>query len=85
MALNEKAAKAVRRRQALLDAGLTLLLHRAGGRLEFTEADYQAVLRQSGGATRPNIQFEVLRAPGAPETVRLVLGQKAAANAELMS
>ena len=66
MALNEKAAKAVRRRQALLDAGLTLLLHRAGGRLEFTEADYQAVLRQSGGATRPNIPIR--SPPGAGRT-----------------
>ena len=82
MALNEKAAKAARRRQALLDAGLTLLPAAAapgwrsarvhGGQLPSGASP----VRRSDA---PEIQFEVLRAPGAPETVRLVLGQKAAA------
>jgi hypothetical protein len=82
---SDAAAAAARRKQTLLDAALTLLVDRAGGELVFTEADYQAVLAKYGGPTRMNMHFEVTQEPGSPATVRLVLEEKAPANAELVS
>jgi hypothetical protein len=85
MAIDTKEAAAARRKQALLDAALTLLLDRAGGTLVFTEADYHAALDKYGGASRMNMHFEVRHEPGSPDTVHLTLEEKAPANAELKS
>ena len=72
-----------RRTRALLHAALTLLIHRAGGSLAFTDAEYQQVLAFYGGATRMNLHFEVVREAGKPDTVHLRLENKPPANADL--
>lgn len=83
--MDEEAAAAARRKQTLLDAALTLLVDRAGGELRFTEAEYQTVLAKYGGPTKMNMHFEIRREPGSPDTVILLLEEKAPANAELIS
>ena len=72
-----------RRTRALLDAALTLLIHRAGGSLAFTEAEYLEVLALYGGSTRMNLHFEVVGEAGKPDTVHLRLENKPPANADL--
>jgi hypothetical protein len=74
---------AERRKRALLDAALTLLLHRAGGRLSFTEAEYHAVLDSYGGSARMNMHYEIVRQDGQPDRVEFRLEDKPARNAEL--
>jgi hypothetical protein len=74
---------AERRKRALLDAALTLLLHRAGGRLSFTEAEYHAVLDSYGGSGRVNMHYEVIRQDDQPDRVELLLEQRPARNGEL--
>jgi hypothetical protein len=43
------------------------------------------VLAKYGGPIRMNLHFEVRREPGSPDTVHLILEEKAPANAELIS
>ena len=66
-----------------MDSALTLLVHRAGGHLAFTEAEYQAVVAQYGDALRMNIHMEVIRESGRPDTVHLKIQNRPPANAEL--
>jgi hypothetical protein len=72
-----------RRKRALLDAALTLLLHRAGGRLSFTEAEYHAVLDSYGGSARMNMHYEIVRQDGQPDRIELLLEQRPPRNGEL--
>lgn len=80
---NDKAAADARRKATLFDAALTLLLERAGGRLAFTEAEYQEVVARYGGSKTMAIHYEVVRAEGQPDRVELTLIRKAPENAEL--
>ncbi len=66
-------------------AALTVLLDRTGGRIEFTEADFQSVVQRYGGATNMNIRLEVVRQAGRPDTVVARLERKPPANLDLPS
>jgi hypothetical protein len=83
MAIDEKAADEARRLAALRDAALALLLERAGGQIEFTEAEYQAVLVKYGGPMLFNIRLEVLRQAGQPDRVQARLERKPPAQGSL--
>lgn len=83
MSMDEKAAAEARRSARLRDAALVVLLERAGGSLEFTEADYQAVVDRYGGSTNFNLHFEVVKPSGQPERARLVLERKPPAQGDL--
>jgi len=60
-----------------------VLLDKAGGRVEFTEAEYQRAVERYGGASQLTIQFEVVRESGRPDVVVARLERRAPANAEL--
>lgn len=81
--IDEAAAEEARRLEALRGAALALLLERAGGSIEFTEAEYQAVLAKYGGRTMFNIRLEVVREPGRPDRVRARLERKPPAQGSL--
>ena len=76
-------AAEVRRRTAFAHSALTVLLDKAGGRVEFTEAEYQRAIARYGGASQLTIQFEVVRESGRPDVVVARLERRAPANAEL--
>jgi hypothetical protein len=59
----DEAAKA-RRLAALQQMALVVLLERAGGRIAFTETEYQAVVDRHGGAAMMAIHAELLASPG---------------------
>lgn len=81
--IDEKAAAEARRTEALKHASLALLLDRAGGRLEFTEAEFQAVVAKYGGSTLMNIRLEVVRQAGQPDRVVARLERKPPAQGSL--
>lgn len=83
MAIDEKAATEARMLEALRHSALALLLDRAGGSVEFTEAEYQAVLSKYGGRTMFNIRLEVVREAGRPDRVRARLERKPPAQGSL--
>ena len=64
---------------------IPFLLDRAGGHLEYTEPEYQAVLAKHGGKARMNLRAEVTRTGDGPETVELRLEEKAPGQGDLMS
>lgn len=76
MTIDEKAAAEARRLAALRDAALTVLLDRAGGRVAFTEAEYQAVLAKHGGSKLFNVRLEVVRQDGQADHVEARLERK---------
>ena len=83
MSIDEKAAAEARRIDALKHASLALLLDRAGGRVEFTEAEYQAIVAKFGGPTMFNIRLEVVRQAGQPDRVVARLERKPPAQGSL--
>jgi hypothetical protein len=64
---------------------LTILLDRAGGRVEFTEADYQRVVARYGGTSEMNLRLEVVRQAGRPDKLVARLERKPAKNLDLPS
>ena len=73
-----------RRKRALMDLSLVLLLHRAGGTFTFTEAEYEAAVASCGGRTRMNLRLEIVRAASG-SAVELRLESKRPANGALPS
>lgn len=73
---NEQITSEAVRRDAMLYAGLVVLLERAGGSVTFTEAEYQAILERFGSFARTTVRMEVLHGPGVGPAVRLTLAEK---------
>jgi hypothetical protein len=67
----ERAADA-----ALRDSTLLLLVDRLGGQIEFSEADYQALLARHGGRRGFELVIDVLDRPGRAPRVRATLAAK---------
>ena len=76
MALDERELAKERRIAALRLSALALALHRLGGRIEFTETDYLAVVEGYGGPPIFNIRIEVVREPGRADRVVASLERK---------
>lgn len=85
MAIDNDAAARVRRELAMQTAGLVILLDRAGGRLTYTESEYQATVDRHGGKTNMAIHMEVVRQGQGEPVVELTLTSKPPANADLPS
>ena len=81
----EAAERELRRRTVMAHATLTLLLERAGGHVEFTEADYQRVVAKYGGPSQMNMRFDVIRQAGRPVTLVARLERKPPKNGDLPS
>ncbi|MCZ7536094.1 MAG: hypothetical protein M5T61_09330 [Acidimicrobiia bacterium] len=79
------AARTQRHRTAMAHSTLTILLDRAGGRVEFTEADYQRVVARYGGRSEMNLRLEVVRQAGRPDMLVARLERKPAKNLDLPS
>lgn len=66
-------------------AGLVVLLERSGGRVSYSEAEYQAIAARYGGTASLAIHMEVAKTGDNPPVVELTLISKAPKNAELVS
>lgn len=80
--MDDGAAEA-RRKATLQGSALVLLLERAGGRISFTEAEYQEAAARYGGTSSLAIHVEILRTEGQPDRVELTLVRKAPSQGEL--
>jgi hypothetical protein len=67
-----------------MDCSLVVLLDRAGGKLTFTEAEYNTVLVEYGGRTSLNVRLEIVHDASGP-AIEVRLESKRPRNAELPS
>lgn len=81
----DEQRRAAAREAAFKTAGLFVALARAGGRMTFTQEEYERAQAAYGGSSSAAIHMEVLRAEGRPDEIQLTLVNKAPGNAELMS
>lgn len=77
-------SRAAKKDTAVKISALTVLLDRAGGRITFTEADYQAVITKYGGPSMLVIHSDVVRDGSRPIEIRLRLLSRAPKNGELV-
>lgn len=80
----EKAMQAWLHEAALTTAALTVLLDRAGGTLEYSEEEYEAIAARYGGASLA-IHLDIVDTTGRPRSFRATIIRKTPANAELRS
>lgn len=71
--VDEKAARDAAVTAALRDSALMMLLEQAGGSIEFTREDFEALLERHGGRSRLSVHVEVVREAGKPDRVRASL------------
>jgi hypothetical protein len=82
--LSERARRAAAREAGLKTAGLYIALDRMGGRLTFTEAEFQKAMKRVGGAHLATIQVAVVRSADG-EAVELTLVPTVRRHGELAS
>jgi hypothetical protein len=86
MSDTERESADARRLAAMQTMALVVLLERAGGRIVFTQAEYQAIVDRHGGSSLMAIHAEALAPPGSdPDEVRVSLVSKVAGQGDLVS
>lgn len=84
MASDDEARRKAAREATLRSMALFVLLERAGGRVTFTDEEYQAALERAGGSANAVIHIEIVSQGGRDEA-QLSLIRKPPTNAELVS